>query len=370
MRKLFILLFVLGLGGFASAQWVIQSFDDAPGAFFLDPPVVNTNYFTDGDSTAYCNLSSDADHYEGTGSRKVDYNVQARDTWGGYLVRNTYVPGQVDSLPFIDLSAGTELDFWYKVITPADTSQGGAVFSEIKLAEFGDGARDLWVHHTDINYFDESGDWIHVVMPLIQSSDNTVGFARDGGNSSGDGVFELAKVKGFEFSVVFTTGGGSAPYPTAKGSILIDNLQLVGNNYVPFTTFDDTTGLFDAFDWMDWAGDAGKGSIDLSINTTDKVEGTGSMQLDYTVNTSQDYGGYINMTHHFSAVPDTFQERTALVLYIKNMTPHTGTANRLTMRFFLSENNTGVNEDWVCEVPVDLSQASDWTRYYMPLEGR
>ena len=205
-------------------------------------------------------------------------------------------------------------------------------------------------------------------MPLVVNDDNTLGFAYDGSLSGGDGVLQLDKIKGFEMSIVYLTGGGGTPTPTAKGSVLIDNLQLTGTYYHPFTTFDDTTGLFDAFDWMQFENDASKeGSIGLSINTTDKVEGTGSLQMDYTVNCSETWGGYVNMTHHFDAVPDSFVERTALVLYIKNKTPHTSTANRLTMRFTLTENSTGVDEDWVCEVPIDLSQASDWTRYYFPL---
>ena len=75
---------------------------------------------------------------------------------------------------------------------------------------------------------------------------------------------------------------------------------------------------------MSWAGPSGKGSVVLSNNTTDFVEGTGSMQLDYTVNVSQGWGGYINMTDTTWVFPDSFANRTALVLYVKNVNPLTG----------------------------------------------
>ena len=40
----------------------------------------------------------------------------------------------------------------------------------------------------------------------------------------------------------------------------------------------------------------------------------------------------------------------------------------MTFRFFLMENSTGVNEDWVIEVPIKFEQAGEWTRYYLPLK--
>ena len=47
MKKLLTFLFVLSIGFMAQAQWVVQSFDNAVGPFFLDPPVLNDNYFTE-----------------------------------------------------------------------------------------------------------------------------------------------------------------------------------------------------------------------------------------------------------------------------------------------------------------------------------
>ncbi len=360
MKKALTILFILFIASFSRAQWVVESFDNAVGTTFSDPAVLNTNFFTNG-PTAFFNLSNDPEHYEGTGSMKIDYRVEAFDSWGGYIVR-TSVVGAADTLPYIDLSTGTHLSMWYKVLDTVAMSATGNTFMEIKLAEYNDEGRDLWVHHTTLNLSDNSNTWQNIMIPLEQNPDNTLGFSRQDDASSGDAVLQLDKVKGFEITSVYLTAGNPTTPPTAIGSVLWDNLQLVGNRYTPFTTFDDVASGF-------FTNDPFTGSITLANNTSDFVEGTGSMQLAYMVNCSESWGGYLNMTRPLTVPPDSFGERTALVLYIKNQTAHTGTANRLTMRFFVIENNTGVDENWVCEVPIDLSQTSGWTRYYMPLKS-
>jgi hypothetical protein len=368
MKKLLTFVFVLFIASYSQAQWVAQSFDNAVGPFFLDPPVLNSNFYTDG-PTAYMNLSDTVEHFEGTGSMKVDYRVEAAEGWGGYTVRTTYT-GTADSLPYLDFSTGTDLTLRYKVITPADTTQGGDVFMEIKLAEFDEsGNRDLWLHHMAINLFDASGTWQEITIPLKvdPNGDNTLGFTLQFGG--GDGELQLDKVKAFEMSVVYITPGDAGNPPVVTGAVLLDELKLVGNRYNPFQTFDNAaTNVFVIDDMSSFAG-AGASSVSLSNNTTDFIEGTGSMQMDFTVNASQDWGGYLNITDN-TFVPDTdFAERTALVLWIKNVNPFVGTTpKRVTMRFFLMENSTGDNEDWVCEVPVNFEEAGDWTRYYLPLK--
>lgn len=376
MKKLFVFLFALMIVGISNAQWVVDNFDNvvgpvagAVGPKWADVAVLNTNFYANG-LTAQMDLFNDTAHYEGTGSMRIDYRVEARDGWGGYCVRTNYHDFNTADLPFIDLSTGTALKFKYKVLTPADTSQEGSVFMEWKLAEYGEGgggARDVWYHHNSMNFFDASGEWQEVVMPLQYNADNTLGFANQ--FADGDGELQWDKVKGFEIAIVYITAGGVVNTPSVTGSVLLDKFELVGNRYNPFQTFDNAASGVFSFDDMSWAGSTGKGSVVLSNNTTDFVEGTGSMQLDYTVNASQDWGGYINMTDTTWVFPDSFTNRTALVLYVKNVNPLVGnTPERLTCRFFLMENSTGANEDWVIEVPIKFDQAGDWTRYYLPLK--
>ena len=174
MKKLFVLLFVLVLVGLSQAQWVVDSYDNSvgpiagvPGPLYNELSIKETNFFANG-LTAAMDLSNSSDAYQGTGSMKIDYRIEARDGWGGYCVRTNYNGFNPDSLPYIDLSTGTHLKFRYKVLTPADTSQEGAVFMEFKLAEWAQsgGGRDLWLHHNTMDFFDATGTWKEVVMPL------------------------------------------------------------------------------------------------------------------------------------------------------------------------------------------------------------
>ena len=238
---------------------------------------------------------------------------------------------------------------------------------EIKPAEFDDaGNRDLWNHHLQIDLFDASGTWKEVLIPLERAADNNFGFSLQTGG--GDGELQWDKIKGFELTCVYTTSGGTVNTPIATGVILVDKLELVGNRYNPFQTFDNAATDVFSTDYMSWAG-TGASSIAFSNNTTDFVEGTGSLQMDYTVNASQSWGGYLNLADTTWAFPDSFSNRTALVLYVKNVVPFVGTTpKRVTMRFFLMENSTGANEDWVIEVPINFEEAGEWTRYYLPLK--
>jgi len=202
----------------------IETFDNAVGNFFPDPPVANQNFWTNG-PTAYLNLTDDAEHIEGTGSTRVDYRVEAYDDWGGYVVRSTYNHANTSQLPYIDLSAGDHLKLWYKILSPVSLSQTGTVYFEFKLAEYNEsGQRDLWLHRTSINLSDLSGNWIEVSMPLQQTDNSDLGFAPQFIN--GDGILQLDKIKGFEVAIVCSTAGGPVNSPTAIGTFLIDNLQL------------------------------------------------------------------------------------------------------------------------------------------------
>jgi len=366
MKRILTFLFVLCFVPLFQAQWVYQNFDNAVGTFFPDPSVLNSNFYTNG-PTAFMNLANDPEHIEGTGSTKINYRVEAYDGWGGYNVRTTYTPETIAAMPYIDFSTGTDLKLKYKVITPATVSQAGETFIEFKMAEYDDdGKRDLWLHHSAIDLSDPSGTWKEATIPLKLDANNTLGFTLQFGD--GDNELQLHNIKAFEIAIVYITGGSSVNPPTSTGTVLFDKLELVGNRYNPFQTFDNAAANVFSVDFMSWAG-AGASSAALSNNTTDFVEGTASMQLDYTVNASQSWGGYLNMTDTTFRLPSDFAERTGLVLYVKNANPIVGkTPKRVTMRFFLMEKSTGVNEDWVIEVPIDLETAGEWTRYYLPLK--
>ena len=131
---------------------------------------------------------------------KIDYKIEASEDWGGWgwVVRTTYnVSAGGSSLPYIDLSNGNYLNFWYKILIPANITQTGIINFEFKLAEFNDaGQRELWNQFTNLNLSDNSGDWLNVTIPLKQDVDINQGFVLQSDLGFVDGVLQLDKIKG------------------------------------------------------------------------------------------------------------------------------------------------------------------------------
>lgn len=371
MKKLLIAIFFIAVAVQAQT-YVFQNMDNSVKDKWWD---LNTIYNNQGSATAKFDVEDyTADKKEGTASVKVSYVVGAGDGWGGYVVRTTNSPTDPSS-PFqnyLDISTGTKLTFWYKVTKPVVTTQQGTVFMEFKIGDYdSENKRDLWYREMPIDFSDASGQWKQVTVdldPFKDGGDKSKEWALQFGD--GDREIQLDKIKSFEFAIVYITTGSGTNTPTATGEILFDGFAVTGDRYAPpIFNFDNQASIFTSIDDMNWAGDAGKGSVKLTDNTTDKVEGTGSLQFDYTVNASQDWGGYVNFTKEITP-PAKFDERTSLVLWVKNKTPHKSTnSKRLTLRFFIIENNTGsADEGWVCLVPIDWSKATDWVRVVLPLK--
>lgn len=360
MKKMVFLFTFLLATTFLNAQWVFQPFDSAAATGWIDPNA----FYASGQSQGAKQDFQDyyADKIEGTGSIKMDYNVVASEGWGGYTVRTS--PSPMDE--YLDLSAGTYLSFWYKVITPVSLSNTGQAFMEWKIGDYdADNKRDLWFHQpTALDLADASGEWHQILMPLARNDDKTIAFALQSGD--GDQELQLDKIKSFEFAFVYITAGNPTNPPTASGTILFDKYQLIGNRYQPIFTFDNSASSWNIDD-MSWAGPDGKGSVTLTNENTDKAEGEGALKFEYMCNASQDWGGFVSIDQEV-AKPDSFENRTALVLYLKNLVPcSTSVPQRAMVRVFIFENSTGVNEEWIIRAPIDLTQASDWTRLYLPL---
>jgi hypothetical protein len=363
MKQLLTFLFVLAIGSMLQAQWVVETFDNAVGPVYKDPPVLNVNFFASG-KTPKMDLFNEPDHVEGVGSMKVDYNVEASEGWGGYTVRRTYSSGgEAAAAPDIDLSAGTYLKLRYKVITPADTTKEGSVFMELKPYEVdAAGSGELWNHHMQIDMFDASGTWKEVLIPLVEASDNNFGFNKQSGYN--DGKLNFDKIKAFELTCVYIVPGNAATPPRASGVVLLDKLELLGSRYPKIFTFDNSASGWN-LDWMDWAG-ADKGAIAVSDEAVDTVEGLGSLKVDYTLSAPFGWGGFVSIDKAV-VTPDSLGNRTALVLYVKNLVPVVADSGRAFMRVILTENSAGENEDWVADGSIDFSQPFDWTRVYLPL---
>jgi hypothetical protein len=216
MKKILIFSGFLLFSPTINSQWIIESFDSSAGLFFKEPVPRLTHYIL---------FFNDTSHYEGVGSLRVDYSVEAVDGWGGTMASSTYTPGDT-SLPFYDLSGGSYLSFWYKIMQPVVMTTPDVFFMEFKLAELdASGNRDLWLHRTTLDFSDSSDQWIQLKMPLVQSLNNTEGFVLQFGD--GDGWLQLENIRGFAIALVYLTNGGGTPPPRAYGSFLMDRLELL-----------------------------------------------------------------------------------------------------------------------------------------------
>jgi photosystem II stability/assembly factor-like uncharacterized protein len=356
MKKIFFFL-ILFLSVSLNAQWVFQNCDNSVANNFWNLDIMWSN-----SPLAQLNLTDVSESHDGQGALRMDYTIGAGDSWGGFIVK---VSNPISG--YYDFTAGEYISLWIKVLSPVALSKNGTTHLELKLVDYDENSNtDTWIQHLPIDLADNSGNWINVQIPLNVTNDPTTGFVNQFAN--GNGMLDLDKIKSFEWAFVYNTTGGMTPNPTASGSILLDKWELVGNKYPPITTFDNTASGFFNIDDMSWAGAADQGSVQLTDNVNDKIEGATSLQLNYTVNASQDWGGYIRVYKDIPK-PQDFEYRPNLVIYIKNEIPHASpNTERLDLNFYIVEDNTGEDETWRIRLPINLSQATGWTRYVLPLK--
>ncbi|MFA7288999.1 MAG: sugar-binding protein [Melioribacteraceae bacterium] len=355
MKKIFFFL-ILFLSISLNAQWVFQNCDNSVANNFWD-----LSQFWSNGIGAYLNITDNTDAFEANGSVKIEYNVVAGDDWGGFVSRLT---NQISG--YYDFSSAQYISFWIKNINPLAKSQNGEFHLEFKLIDYDDNMnRDVWMQNIPLDLTDAPSNWINIMIPLVNTDNPNTGFKNQ--YAFNNGVMELDKIKNFEIALSYNTVGGGTPNPTATGSFLLDKFEIVGSKYPPLTTFDNTAVNFFNMDDMGWAGESDKGSIQLTDETFDKIEGNASLKLDYTVNASQSWGGYIRVYKDIIK-PNDFENRTNLVIYVKNEIPSVSpNTNRLNLNFYIVEDNTGVDEMWRIRLPINLLQGTGWTRYVLPL---
>ena len=363
MKKLLVLLTILLVAGTTKAQtYVFQNMDHSVADGFWD---MANLYNNQGDATAKWDVTDvTTGQKEGAGCVQLDYRVGAGDGWGGYIVRTSIKPLPNDQV--FDLSTGTHLTFWYKVVNPVVMTTPGAMVMEFKICDILNGGENRVYREVPVDLTDASGQWKQATVDFTMGTDKTISWFYQA--QDGDREMAWDHVNGFEWAVVYVPqGGGSATNtPTASGTILLDGFSITGDHYTPpFISFQGMASQF-GIDDMGWAGATDKGSVTLTDNSTDVVEGTtGSLQFDYTCNASQDWGGFVAFDLPVTP-PDKFVERTALTVFIKNKTAcATSVPARAIVRVFLFEDD---GEQWITKVPINLTTTSDWTRYRLPLK--
>lgn len=363
MKKLLVLLTILLVAGSTNAQtYVFQNMDHTVADGFWD---MANLYNNQGDATAKWDVTDvTTGQKEGAGCVQLDYKVGAGDGWGGYIVRTSIKP--LPNNQVFDLSTGTHLTFWYKVVSPVVMTSPGAIVMEFKICDILNGAENRVFREVPVDFTDASGQWKQATVDFTMGTDKSISWAYQA--QDGDREMAWDHVNGFEWAVVYVpgTGGSATNTPTASGTILLDGFSITGDHYPPpFVSFESMASQF-GIDDMGWAGATDKGSVTLTDNSTDVVEGTtGSLQFDYTCNASQDWGGFVAFDLNVTP-PDKFVERTALTVFIKNKTAcTTSVPARAIVRVFLFEDD---GEQWITKVPIDLTTTSDWTRYRLPLK--
>lgn len=377
MKKVLVTLFLVVLfSSYVSAQWVQYGFETAASDTFFQHPPVNSGLCSGSGSLVFTTINSSPTPYQGEGALKVEWLVHSSESYGGFSQMMHLNPR--DTVEYINWSMATELRIRYYNVIPSTAA--GLVHMRFKIHEAG-GQSDYWNNGNDHEdwyfqvdgFYDAEPGWKELIIPLVDNgagSPNSTGFALPGwSGTQNNGVLDFDKVIGY--SLEWTTPG-IENNGTATGVIVWDNLIHVGNRYTPLTNFDNaaSTNYF-AVDNMSWAGTGSEGACTLTDNTTDVFEGTSSMQIDATINHSQTWGGYVNIRHD---VPDggfleDLSARDALYLYVKVLTPFTGTANRVTMRMMLYDKNTGTEENWTTKINVNLYEASGWQKIRIPLEN-
>ncbi len=359
MKKLLVLLTILLVAGSTKAQtYVFQNMDRTVADGFWD---MANLYNNQGDATAKWDVTDvTTGQKEGAGCVQLDYKVGAGDGWGGYIVRTSIKPLPNDQV--FDLSTGTHLSFWYKVTNPAVMTTPGAMVMEFKICDILNGAENRVFREVPVDFTDASGQWKQATVDFTMGTDKSISWAYQA--QDGDREMAWDHVNGFEWAVVYVPqGGGSATNtPTASGTILLDGFSITGDHYPPpALSFLNQAASFTAT----WA--SGTGKVALTDVSNDVVDGTtGAMKVDYTCDASEGWGGVMGFEIP-ATPPKDILNRTALTFFVKNVTPSvTSVPKRAILRVYIYEGDNG--EQWVTKVPIDLTTASGWTRYRLPLK--
>ncbi len=373
MKKLSIVLFLLSFAAIVQAQWIINGFETCTAdSYFVHAPASGQQT---GEGVLVFTDVADP-KYHGNGSLKVDWTVHSTESWGGYSAMNYNVPAE-DST-YLDWSSASAIRLWYYNETPS--SKPGQVEFRMQIYESSGSANywaaasdhEAWYFNAGTVVYDDAPGWHSLVIPLVDRGKvgpNNEGFSLPGwAGTENDGVLDLTKVVGYVFE--FETPG-IADNGKATGTIYFDKMEFLGTSYPALTNFDSTSqaGFFN-IDNMSWAGEGNYGTVTLSDETTDQLEGAGALKFDFKVNSSQSWGGYVNLEHVLPAgqvYPD-MSANQALYLYIKVPKIPTGNANRLAVRFFLYDDG----EWWQMELPHDFLYRgnTDWQMIRLPLDNK
>ncbi|MBI2429937.1 MAG: T9SS type A sorting domain-containing protein [Ignavibacteriales bacterium] len=328
---------------------------------------------------------------EGNASMSYKYSISTTESWGEGFVTIIHMKPRKDSSGYLNgFGANKYISLWYNNVAKAHQAPD-KVFLRMKLWEDGakkyysTGQTELWVYQDSTKLFNMDPGWNELKIPLVDLGEGTP----DGPNASKgftlptawgftkvDGKLEFDKILGYAFDII----SPKAPDGTdsVAGEILFDNLVTSGDfNYPVVENFDGAAGTSGYYSTDNMSWDAGnKGYILLRDSTVNHAEGTSSLVVDYQVNATQGWGGYVNFTREFPATVD-LSTNTSLLLIVKNIIPATlldtvpaAGKPRLTARFILfDKSSASKREDWFTVFDFDITKAhNDWVTIRIPLQ--
>lgn len=111
--------------------------------------------------------------------------------------------------------------------------------------------------------------------------------------------------------------------------------------------------------------------IDYTLNTTDKVEGTGSAHVRFVIGPHHPWGSYAQLikTLPADATPWDWSISDSLAIWIKVVNPPTIPAN-MVFRIHIKDRPTGASniEEWIYQQDVILDATTDWVELRIPLK--
>jgi hypothetical protein len=374
MKRFFIVCILL-VASVVNAQWLVQPFESTAADSFFNHPIQG-NLRGLGTGGSYAVLTDDPVAHQGSKSLKVEWHVNTTESWGGFVQLMHLTPTSDTTKPYFDFSMADHISIWYNNLTAS--SQPNFVHMRFKIHEAG-GEANYWAAATDHEdwYFetavpyDATPGWKELIIPLktIEGFDgaapNADGFSLPGWSGArNNGELDLDKVIGYSIEFTAPAIGGDN---WAHGVVLWDDLRLVGSKYTPLETFDNTaaTAGYYSIDAMSWGST--KGKITLTDVTQNQFEGASALQIEYTVNANQGWGGYANLTHEF-ATPMNLAANKSLYIAIKNPVAN-DLKGRLQCRLVLFDDGGSKRESWFTLFNFNIdSSITEWTTIKIPLE--
>ncbi|HMQ48691.1 MAG TPA: T9SS type A sorting domain-containing protein [Saprospiraceae bacterium] len=291
-------------------------------------------------------LSGTADAAEGSGAIAINYHLVADQGWGGSV--------DIQMLPasenFGDLSTAEGIRFWYKVTEPASDPN---VSWTTKIYINSTGGVEEW-HATLAGIAsDASGEWTKA--EILFSS-----FSIPSWLTTYDGILYLDQIKEIQMQLLAPEG------TTTMGEILIDGLSAyAGGSVTEGTLLESFDALGDIGNWINSTA----GSYAL-VSSSDAVEGTAAVCLDYILIADQSWGGSVDMQFLPDAAvyPDLTGE-DGLRFNYKVLQPASVT-NGVSFNVKLFINSTGGEEEWHAALTNVLGNTSGvWEEAKLPFDN-